>query len=78
MNFAITQPQAAPFSILIVFLTVVWFVARWAKRWVEDPLRKVPGPRIACLTDIWRLRNALSGSEEVINLELHEKYGMNT
>lgn len=40
-----------------------------------SPLRRIPGPRIATLTDIWRLRNALSGREEIINLELHEKYG---
>lgn len=75
MHFAAPQPQAALFGISVVFLTAVWFVARWTKRWVEDPLRRIPGPRIASLTDIWRLRNALSGKEEVINLELHEEYG---
>ena len=44
-------------------------------RWFVSPLRKIPGPRIAILTDIWRLCNALSGKEELINLDLHEQYG---
>ena len=69
--------MAAPFCIAIVFLAAAVSTARRVVGWFIDPLRKVPGPRIASLTDIWRLRNALSGREEVINLELHEKYGKN-
>ena len=77
MYSAIIQPKAAPLCIAIILLATVVSLAKWAVNWFISPLRKVPGPQIASLTDIWRLRNALSGREEVINLELHEKYGKN-
>lgn len=65
----------APFGIALIFLTAWVVLTRWVVGWYINPLRKLPGPRFACLTDLWRLRNALSGREEIINLELHEKYG---
>ena len=68
----------APFGIAIIFLTALVVLTRWVVGWYINPLRKIPGPRVACLTDLWRLRNALSGREEVINLKLHEKYGKYT
>ena len=77
MYSTIIQPTAAPFCIAIIFVATVVSIAKWAVNWLISPLKKVPGPQIASLTDIWRLRNALSGREEVINLELHEKYGKN-
>lgn len=71
MYSTIFQPNATLFGSAIIILVAVVCIIRWH----IDPLRKVPGPRIACFTDLWRLRNALSGKEEIINLELHEKYG---
>lgn len=44
-------------------------------QWFTSPLRKIPGPWTASLTNLWRLRNGFSGREEMIYLELHEIYG---
>ena len=67
------QSNLAWLGIAIIFLTIVVSIVKW----FIDPLRLVPGPRIASFTNMWRLWNALSGREEMINLELHEEYGMN-
>lgn len=45
-------------------------------RWFTSPLRRIPGPLLASITDIWRLRNAFSGREEKIYIDVHKKYGM--
>ena len=71
------QLNAAPFCIATILLGSATFIAKWAVNWLINPLRKVPGPQIASFTDMWRLWNALSGREEVINMDLHEKYGKN-
>ena len=54
MYSTIIQPKAASFRIAITFLATVVFIAKWAVNWFVNPLRKVPGPQIASLTDIWR------------------------
>jgi hypothetical protein len=41
-----------------------------------SPLRKVPGPFLARLTDLWYLFKLYQGNFEVENLRLHDKYGM--
>ncbi|KAL8998572.1 MAG: hypothetical protein Q9169_002412 [Polycauliona sp. 2 TL-2023] len=67
----IRPPNAA---LVLSTLTFGAFVVLIVQRFTS-PLRKVPGPWTAVLTDLWRLRNALSGREQMIWLELHEKYG---
>lgn len=75
MCFPFHRPEGALSGIAIILLIAVIFISRWIFGWYISPLRKLPGPKVACLTDLWRLWNALSGREEIINLELHEKYG---
>ncbi len=67
------QPTLALISIVIISLAAVLSIVKH----FLDPLRVIPGPWIAGFTNIWRLWNGLSGKEEIINLELHEKYGKN-
>ncbi|KAL8931153.1 MAG: hypothetical protein Q9208_000257 [Pyrenodesmia sp. 3 TL-2023] len=70
-SIAAQFPSAAlVLSTLTLAAALVVFV-----QWFTSPLRKIPGPWIASLTNIWRLRNGLSGREEMIYMELHEKYG---
>ena len=66
------QSKLALLSIVIILTAVLSIV-----KWFLDPLRVVPGPWIAGFTNIWRLWTGLSGIEEIINMELHEKYGKN-
>ncbi|TVY12611.1 Pisatin demethylase [Lachnellula arida] len=40
-----------------------------------DPLRHLPGPRIARFTRLWYLYQIYQGRFEQVNIELHRKYG---
>lgn len=40
-----------------------------------SPLRRIPGPFLAALTDVWRLLMVLRGRPQEEQLELHCKYG---
>ncbi|KAK1845598.1 cytochrome p450 pisatin [Colletotrichum chrysophilum] len=44
-------------------------------KWIRSPLRSVPGPPLARLTDLWYLYRVKQGSFEKVNLQLHEQYG---
>ncbi|KAH0420825.1 cytochrome p450 pisatin [Colletotrichum camelliae] len=44
-------------------------------RWIRSPLRSVPGPPLARLTDLWYLHQVRQGSFEKVNIQLHEQYG---
>lgn len=40
-----------------------------------SPLRSIPGPFLARFTDLWYFYQLRKGRFEVINQQLHEKYG---
>ncbi|KAF4908443.1 Pisatin demethylase [Colletotrichum viniferum] len=43
--------------------------------WLRSPLRSVPGPFLARVTDLWYLYHVRQGSFEKVNIKLHEQYG---
>lgn len=44
-------------------------------RHVTSPLRSVPGPFLARFTNLWYFFTLKKANFEVVNRELHEKYG---
>ncbi len=55
-------------------LAAVQFLRRLWKL-CHSPLRAVPGPFLARLTDLWYLWTVQKGSFEQVNLHLHDKHG---
>lgn len=45
-------------------------------RHIASPLRSIPGPFIARFTDLWYLYHLRQGRFEVVNQQLHERYGI--
>lgn len=43
--------------------------------WIRSPVRSVPGPFLARVTDLWYLYHVRQGSFEKVNIKLHEQYG---
>lgn len=71
LSIPIRLPNAALILSTLAFAAaVVVFV-----QWFTSPLRNIPGPWMASLTNLWRLQKGLSGGEEMLYLELHEKHG---
>ncbi|KAF4836184.1 Pisatin demethylase [Colletotrichum siamense] len=56
------------------FVFLVEFTAALVN-WIRSPLRSVPGPFLARVTDLWYLYHVRQGSFEKVNIKLHEKYG---
>ncbi|KAG4433830.1 hypothetical protein IFR05_010678 [Cadophora sp. M221] len=44
-------------------------------QYVSDPLRAVPGPRLARYTRLWYLYKIYQGQFEKVNIGLHQRYG---
>lgn len=59
----------------IVIIVVIFFVSKWVRDLVLDPLRNVPGPFLARYTRLWLLRQYMKGDFEKTNISLHNKYG---
>ncbi|GKT67738.1 cytochrome P450 pisatin [Colletotrichum tofieldiae] len=55
--------------VLVTHLTISFV------EWFRSPLRSVPGPPLASVTNLWYFQRLKQGSFEKVNLALHEKYG---
>lgn len=42
----------------------------------NSPLRNVPGPLLASLTRLWKVKTILTARQELVLLELHRKHGI--
>jgi hypothetical protein len=61
----------ASLALLATGLLVLFYVVDF----VRDPLRDVPGPLLARFTRWWYFIEIYKGRFEVVNVELHRKYG---
>ncbi|KAI5459347.1 cytochrome P450 [Mariannaea sp. PMI_226] len=61
-------------SLLLLPLVGILILVVRLYAYFRSPLRKVPGPRLARLSDIWYFWNVRKGNFEQTNLELHRKY----
>ena len=41
----------------------------------NTPLRNIPGPPLASLSRLWKVRKILTERQEIVMLNLHQKYG---
>ncbi|KAF4997961.1 hypothetical protein FGRMN_3481 [Fusarium graminum] len=64
-------------SISVLLIPALFFIllTRFAVRSFRSPLRRVPGPGWARLTDGWYFWKVWKGSFQNLNLDLHRKYG---
>jgi hypothetical protein len=59
------------------FLTfLAFFVGRLLYKRYGSSLRSVPGPFIASVTPLWKLRQMYKGDFEKTHIALHRKYGI--
>ena len=65
---------AALHSHLILVITLL-FAGQLLRTLFLNPLRKVPGPRLARLTKLWKFQKAVRGDMEWTNIRLHNQYG---
>ncbi|KAI0390458.1 cytochrome P450 [Xylariaceae sp. FL0594] len=69
-----TGPAAAVITVVLVPLlvsTALWYLIAY----IQSPLRKYPGPRLAAWTNYWRMYHAYRGSMHLVCKEMHDKYG---
>jgi hypothetical protein len=60
---------------LIVAIAVAGIAGLAIERLVISPLAKIPGPKIAALTQWWMIYHEFNGDRTVTIHKLHEKYG---
>lgn len=53
---------------------IIWAFYTAGKAYL-DPLRDIDGPFIARFTRLWHLKKIFEGKFELVNIELHRKYG---
>jgi hypothetical protein len=58
--------------LLLVGLALLAYIA-WS--YLQSPLWRIPGPRLAAFTDLWRLRSLREGSTHLAQLRLHRRLG---
>ncbi|KAF4976821.1 hypothetical protein FZEAL_6562 [Fusarium zealandicum] len=65
-------------SVSLLAVTILFFVLviRFAVQFIRSPLRTVPGPLLARLTDGWYLWNVRKGAFQQVNVDLHKKHGI--
>lgn len=59
-------------------LSLLLYLALSLVRWFRSPLRSVPGPAFAHLSDAWYFWTLKKGRFEEVNKSLHDKYGRST
>ena len=47
----------------------------WIWGYFSSPLKNIPGPFMAKITNLWRMIDVYGGRNELTQLYLHEKYG---
>jgi hypothetical protein len=60
---------------LLLAIAIAGFAGLVLERLVMSPLAKVPGPKIAALTQWWIIYHEFNGDRTVTIHKLHEKYG---
>jgi hypothetical protein len=67
-------PHGVLYAIVCAVPSLWLAVALW--RIVVSPLKNVPGPSLARLTNLWYLFELKKGKFAYANIELHKRYGM--
>ncbi|KAK4125780.1 cytochrome P450 [Parathielavia appendiculata] len=69
-------------GVALAFLTTHWaaillssLVLRAVYKRYASPLRKYPGPFLASMTRLWKVKSTASGSTHLEHIALHRKYG---
>lgn len=62
-------------SLALIGYGLIVYVLFTLYQLLTSPLRSVPGPFIARFTDLWYLYHLRRGNFEVVNQDLHKKYG---
>lgn len=60
---------------LLILLVGLYFAAKVAYNYFLHPLRHVPGPSLAKVTELWRTRRYMLGNWHQDILDLHNRYG---
>jgi len=58
----------------ILFFPAIFLFYHFVQ-YILDPLRSIPGPFLARFTRLWYCLEIYKGSFEVVDVELHRKYG---
>jgi len=70
-----SQTSASTLSSLLAAIAIAGFIGLAIDRLVLSPLAKIPGPKIAALTQWWMIYHEFNGDRTVTIHKLHEKYG---
>lgn len=63
------------FVIPFFSVVAVAYFARWLRGVLVDPLRDIPGPRVARFSKLWLAREYAQGDYHNTNIRLHQQYG---
>ncbi|CAG8972578.1 hypothetical protein HYALB_00011310 [Hymenoscyphus albidus] len=61
--------------LLILLALASLYLSHSVYKYINSPLKNIPGPFIAKFTDLWRLFDTLGGRAELTHIHLHAKYG---
>ena len=70
VNHIIPQSSGGVLLCIVAFVVIKAAINRFG-----GGLNRIPGPRLAGLTDFWRLFVVWGRRPELVHIELHEKYG---
>lgn len=68
--------MTSPIAIFAIPAVVLALLLRFIVQSFRSPLRTVPGPTLARLTDGWYFWKVWKGSFQDVNLDLHKEYGI--
>ncbi len=63
------------YTLLAFSLVLLVGAISWAKALFFGPLRNIPGPLIARLSNFWMVKQTLDGTQHHVWDRLHKKYG---
>jgi hypothetical protein len=76
MAFIASNITASHVAIALLGLALIRFVVRLYTRLFSQPWKDIPGPFWAKVTRLWYLSKVMKGDFEMLNIELHRKYGL--
>ncbi len=62
------KTSLAAFTLTLIFLSCLWTK-------YKPHLRKIPGPRLASFSSLWKIAGVLNQDMPWRNIAVHEKYG---